>query len=65
MIDFIKNITSDTVTDIFANIGLTEAIVHRHCDTGLVPTYQRGSHPIDGIYISRNVQVSDGGYLPF
>ena len=65
MIDLNENITSDTVTELFVNVGLVEAITNHHCDTGLVLTYQRVSHPIDGIYTSITLQISAGGYLPF
>ena len=65
MIDLNDNITSDTVTELFANVGLTKAINSLHHATGLVPTYQRGSHPINGIYTSIALQVSAGGYLLF
>ena len=64
MIDLNENITSDTVTEIFANIGLTGDITHHHRATGLVLTHQRGSHPIYGIYTSSTLQVSDIRYLP-
>ena len=64
MIDLNENITSDTVTEIFANVGLTEAIAHRQCATGIVPKYQRGSHPIYVIYTSITLKVSAYGYLP-
>ena len=60
-----EKIASDTMVDIFANVGLTEAITHFHSDIGLIPTYQRVSHPLDGIYTSSNLQVSAGGYPPF
>ena len=32
---------------------------------GIQPTYQRGSAPIDGIFISEGLNVTAGGYLPF
>ena len=65
MIDLNKKITSDTVTDIFANIGLTEAITHRNRATGLVLTRQRGPQPIYGICNWITIQVSAGSYIPF
>ena len=65
MINLNQNITSDTVTYIFANVGLTEAINHRHLDTFLVTTYQRLSHLINGIYTSRTLQVLSLCYIPF
>ena len=40
MIDLNENITSETVTEIFENGGLTEAITHRHHATGLICMYQ-------------------------
>ena len=60
-----EKITPETVTEIFENVGLTEAITHHHCDTGMVTMYQSQSHPIDGIYTSSTLQVSSGGYIPF
>ena len=63
MIDPNERIAPYTVKEIFENVVLTEAITHLHCATGMVQTYQRGSHPIDGIYISSTLQVSAGGYL--
>ena len=65
MINLNEKIKSDTMTEIFANVGLVEAITRLHSDTGFVTTYQRGSHIIDYIYISINIQVSDGGCLLF
>ena len=65
MIGLNEKITSDTVTDIFINLGLVGAITHCHSAIGLVPTYKRGSHPIDGIYTSSTLQVSSCGYVPF
>ena len=65
MIELNEKITSDTVIEIFANIVLKEAINHRHRDIGLVTMYQIVSHPIDGIYTSITLQVSDERYPPF
>ena len=65
MIELNKKIISETVTEVFSNVGLTEAITCRHRATGLVLTYQIGSHPIDVIYTSITFQVSSGGYLTF
>ena len=65
MIELNKKIKSDTVTEIFASIGLMEDINHRHSATGMVPTYQSVSDPIDGIYTPSTIQVPTGSYLPF
>ena len=37
--DYNENITSDTMTELFENLGLTEAITHRLHATGLVMMY--------------------------
>ena len=42
--------------------GLYEAITKRH---GPAPTHQCGSKPIDGIFLSRTIEMIRGGYLPF
>ena len=65
MIDLNEKITSYTVTEIFVNVGLMEAINHCHCATGPVPTFQILSHPIYVIYASITLQLSYGGYLSF
>ena len=31
----------------------------------LAPAHQLSSVPIDGIFVSSNVEISTGGYLPF
>jgi exonuclease III len=43
-------------------LGLVEPLVTKH---GPVPTYQRGSKAIDGIFLSKSLQMSQGGYLAF
>ena len=65
MIELNENITSDTVTEIFANVVLPEAINHRHSATGLVSMHQRRSNPIYGIYTLITLQISAGVYSPF
>ena len=48
------------------NLGLVEAIIVKHkAQWGLAATYQRGKDPIDGIYISPNLQILEGRYYPF
>jgi hypothetical protein len=43
-------------------LGLIEPIVEKY---GAAPTYQRGSKPIDGIFLSKSLQMRQGGYLAF
>ena len=65
MIDLNEDVTKQQVKDTFENMGLKEAITDKHTHSGYVPTYQRGSNPIDGIYVSPTLQISTGGYFPF
>ena len=46
-------------------VGLFEAIIDRHADLNLVPTYQCRIVPIDGIFVSGSITITSGGYLPF
>ena len=45
------------------NLRLIEAIMDRHHLSGLVPTYQWGKVPIDGIFISSSISITSGGYF--
>jgi len=63
--DFNNDIESQPVRWWAADLGLVEAITHLH-PIGAPPTFQRGSHPIDGIFAA--LQLLDqaaGGYLSF
>ena len=57
MIELNENITSVIVTEVFSYVGLAEAIINRHCDTGMVPMRKRESHPIYGIYITQSLFI--------
>lgn len=47
-------------------IGLRECILERHYEkSGTDPTHKKGSHPIDGIWVSDSLQIEAGGYLAF
>ena len=48
-------------------LGLCEVITERHDPGKLVAprTYERGSRPIDGIFVSPSLEASRCGYLPF
>ena len=65
MIELNKDITKDSVKQKFESIGLQECITEKHTATGMAPTYQQGSRPIDGIYLSPSLDISTGGYFPF
>ena len=34
-------------------------------EQGIVPTQQRGSKPTDCIFVTKNLHIQAGGYLPF
>ena len=44
--------------------SLREAITDLH-KTKPPPTYQRGTHAIDGIFVSHSIRIFKAGYLPF
>ena len=47
------------------NDGLIESITERHSKIGEHPTHDRGSLPIDRLFVSRSLTIRVGGYLPF
>ena len=66
MVDLNEDVASDNITSFFYNLQLEEAITDRHATLqGIQPTYQRGSRPIDGIFMSQHLEIQAGGYLPF
>jgi hypothetical protein len=62
-----EDVRHGTVHDMFAALGLREAILDRHKDKSPPATQNRNNkrQPIDGIWISRSIKISAGGYLPF
>ena len=46
-------------------IGAENAILDMHPNIADVPTYHRGSNPIDGIFVSASIAVNNAEYLPF
>ena len=66
MMDVNEHVGNDFVTSTFQDVGLKEAILDRHMEEhGIQPTYQRGSDPIDGNFISANIDIELAGYPPF
>lgn len=65
MMDANEDVTDSEIQKRFKELGLIEAITSRHKDKGFVPTYQRGRVPIDGIFLSPTLKISEGGYFPF
>ena len=62
--DWNTNITSQDITTFMHNRHLQEAILHRHGKTP-PPTYHRGLHSIDGIFVSQTLLGIKGGYMEF
>ena len=65
MLDANEDVHSGAISLQLHQLGLREAISHQHQERGTAPTHNRGSHPIDGIFISPTLEISSGGYLPF
>ena len=64
--DMNDHVGGDTITNFADSLNLREAILEKHSATkGYVPTWQRGNDPIDGIFISPTLHITQGGYLPF
>jgi hypothetical protein len=47
-----------------ADLGMREVITEFHGDAG-PRTYNRGSKAIDGIFMTQDLYILQGGYLPF
>ena len=61
-----EHVGNEEFISAFREIGLTEAILDKHRDTnGVQLTHQRGKDPIDGIFLSANIEVQAAGYLSF
>ena len=62
--DWNEDIVGDNLTVWMRTFGLQEAITSMHGKQP-PPTYHRGTHTIDGIFISPSIQVARAGYLGF
>ena len=62
--DWNENVKDHNITDWMALFGLKEAVTSLHSGRP-PPTYHRGSDPIDGIFISKELDPSRSGYLDF
>jgi hypothetical protein len=47
-----------------ADLGMREVITEFHGDAG-PRTYNRGSKPIDGIFMTKDLYIVQDGYMPF
>jgi hypothetical protein len=62
--DFNENITSNSMVKFFAHFNMIEAITCRHSAATAPNTYEHGTDPIDGIFVSANIEVLQAGYTP-
>ena len=66
MIDANEHVDKEHMKQSFETLGLREAIIEQHKeDKGYQATYNRGREPIDGIFVSEQLQIEAAGYLPF
>ena len=64
--DFNEHIGKENMQAFATALNLREAIIDRHSQfQGYAPTHQKGEDPIDGIFISSTLHISQEGYLPF
>ena len=62
--DWNENVQGTMITQWMGVFGLEEAITGIH-DGKAPATFQRGKHPIDGIFVSPGLIPKRAGYLPF
>ena len=62
--DWNTDITNPVISAFMEDRGLQEPILYRHGKSP-PPTYHRGSHSIDGIFVSPTFLGIKGGYLEF
>ena len=65
LMDCNEDVRSTHFTDWLAAHQLIDCVLSKHGQEDAPPTYNRGSLPIDGIFLSSTLQVLKCGYLPF
>lgn len=65
--DFNDNLIQEDseVVSMFSSLGLREVLIEKYRDSGIPPTYERGQHTIDGVFMSRGLNIHKGGYTSF
>jgi hypothetical protein len=61
--DLNEDIRSNSITKFFSDFNMTEPIITRHGHNA-PKTFNYGTTPIDGVFISQDVNVLAGGYTP-
>ena len=64
-IDANADVRNSPLTTALAELDIREGITSQHPDSTPPATYELGSLPIDGIYLSPELQPTRAGYLPF
>jgi hypothetical protein len=62
--DWNVDVRGEKTRKYMAHLGMREIITEFHGDTG-PRTYNRGSKPIDGIFMTQDLYIVQGGYMPF
>jgi hypothetical protein len=62
--DWNADIRGEKTRKYMADIGMREVITEFYGDEG-PHTYNRGSKPIDGIFMTQDFYIVQGGYMPF
>ena len=65
MVDLNEVVTATPITQMFQSLGLHKAIVKKHKNKILQPTWSRGSVLIDEIFISKSLKPTASGYISF
>ena len=60
-----EDVREDKIKEWAEQMGLREAILERHGSTKAPKTHVRGRKPIDGIFVSRSLEIVAGGYTAF
>jgi hypothetical protein len=65
MLDLNDDIRTSPFTAMLEAIGMTELMGFRHGNATMPRTFQSGSRPIDGLFVSSTLVGCSCGYLPF
>jgi hypothetical protein len=62
--DWNADVRGEKTRKYMADLGMREVITEFYGDAG-PHTYNRGSKPIDGIFMTQDLYIVQGGYMPF
>jgi hypothetical protein len=62
--DWNADVRGEKTRKYMSDLGMREVITEFHGDKG-PHTYNRGSNPIDGILMTQDLYIRQGGYMPF